>query len=234
MQLIPSVSRFGAEAAGASPVGCSSPRNKKVAWLLLLIAATSRAICTADAQQSSLPISYFIFIVQENHSFDNYFGTYPGANGIPGGTQLAWLAGWEYYGNGIKAPLPNPALVQLVNAAPTPAVRPVGTTKLSGSHERLSPNGFADDEDPEAPVAESGPELPSANPKGSPTPPTWAQYAVTLPKRATAPISMPTWRQSLRFPLIYITAPCLRSAGLRRPCRIVSIRPLMFRPACGM
>jgi phospholipase C len=24
-----------------------------------------------------------IFIVQENHSFDNYFGTYPGANGLP-------------------------------------------------------------------------------------------------------------------------------------------------------
>jgi phospholipase C len=28
------------------------------------------------------PIQHLIFIVQENHSFDNYFGTYPGANGI--------------------------------------------------------------------------------------------------------------------------------------------------------
>src|SRR5688572_5261201 len=28
-------------------------------------------------------IDHFIFLVQENRSFDHYFGTYPGANGIP-------------------------------------------------------------------------------------------------------------------------------------------------------
>ena len=28
-------------------------------------------------------IDHFIFIVQENRSFDQYFGTYPGADGIP-------------------------------------------------------------------------------------------------------------------------------------------------------
>ena len=31
-------------------------------------------------------IDHFIFIVQENRSFDNYFGTFPGADGIPDGT----------------------------------------------------------------------------------------------------------------------------------------------------
>ncbi|MBV8799311.1 MAG: phospholipase [Alphaproteobacteria bacterium] len=31
-------------------------------------------------------IKHVIVIMQENHSFDNYFGTFPGANGIPGGT----------------------------------------------------------------------------------------------------------------------------------------------------
>ena len=36
-----------------------------------------------------IPINHFIYIIQENHSFDNYFGTYPGANGIPSGTKLA-------------------------------------------------------------------------------------------------------------------------------------------------
>jgi phospholipase C len=81
------------EAGEASRAGRTPPRKKKVARLLLLIAAAICAIRTADAQQSSLPISYFIFIVQENHSFDNYFGTYPGANGIPAGTQLAWYPG---------------------------------------------------------------------------------------------------------------------------------------------
>ena len=42
-----------------------------------------------DATPSKIPINHFIYIIQENHSFDNYFGTYPGANGIPPGTKLA-------------------------------------------------------------------------------------------------------------------------------------------------
>src|SRR3954467_9484753 len=28
-------------------------------------------------------INHFVFVVQENRSFDSYFGTFPGANGIP-------------------------------------------------------------------------------------------------------------------------------------------------------
>src|SRR5581483_830770 len=31
---------------------------------------------------SSTPIQHVIFIMQENHTFDNFFGTFPGANGI--------------------------------------------------------------------------------------------------------------------------------------------------------
>jgi phospholipase C len=33
-------------------------------------------------------IQHFVFIVQENRSFDEYFGTYPGADGIPAGVCL--------------------------------------------------------------------------------------------------------------------------------------------------
>lgn len=41
----------------------------------------------AEAQSTSTttPIKHFVFLLQENHSFDNYFGTYPGADGIPAG-----------------------------------------------------------------------------------------------------------------------------------------------------
>jgi phospholipase C len=42
-----------------------------------------------DETSSKIPVDHFIYIIQENHSFDNYFGTYPGANGIPAGTKLA-------------------------------------------------------------------------------------------------------------------------------------------------
>jgi phospholipase C len=36
--------------------------------------------------KSKTPIQHFVVLMQENHTFDNYFGTYPGANGIPQGT----------------------------------------------------------------------------------------------------------------------------------------------------
>jgi phospholipase C len=38
-------------------------------------------------------IHHVIWIMQENHSFDNYFGTYPGADGIPPGACLPVMPG---------------------------------------------------------------------------------------------------------------------------------------------
>lgn len=35
-------------------------------------------------------IEHFVFIMQENRSFDSYFGTYPGADGIPSGVCLQY------------------------------------------------------------------------------------------------------------------------------------------------
>jgi len=45
--------------------------------LLLVITAVSPVAGTP------LPIQHIVIIMQENRSFDHYFGTYPGANGIP-------------------------------------------------------------------------------------------------------------------------------------------------------
>ncbi len=39
----------------------------------------------AAATETKTPIKHFIVVMQENHSFNNYFGTYPGADGIPEG-----------------------------------------------------------------------------------------------------------------------------------------------------
>lgn len=38
-------------------------------------------------------VKHIIWIIQENHSFDNYFGTYPGADDIPPGTCLPVMPG---------------------------------------------------------------------------------------------------------------------------------------------
>lgn len=49
---------------------------------LILLFGTYGSLRPSVAGTSS-KIQHLIFIVQENHSFDNYFGTYPGANGLP-------------------------------------------------------------------------------------------------------------------------------------------------------
>ena len=60
--------------------------NKAV--LSALLAVGVLFAFTAYSQSTRIPIQHFIFIIQENHSFDNYFGTFPYANGIPLGTAL--------------------------------------------------------------------------------------------------------------------------------------------------
>jgi phospholipase C len=40
----------------------------------------------APSNKPNTPIEHFIVLMQENHTFDNYFGTYPGAEGVPAGT----------------------------------------------------------------------------------------------------------------------------------------------------
>jgi phospholipase C len=44
------------------------------------------AATSSQASEAKTPIKHFIVLMQENHTFDNYFGTYPGADGIPAGT----------------------------------------------------------------------------------------------------------------------------------------------------
>ncbi len=49
--------------------------------------------CASDGispQPRDMPINHFVYVIQENRTFDNYFGTYPGANGIPAGTKLSY------------------------------------------------------------------------------------------------------------------------------------------------
>jgi phospholipase C len=43
----------------------------------------ANASASAETTPTRTPIKHFITLMQENHTFDNYFGTYPGADGIP-------------------------------------------------------------------------------------------------------------------------------------------------------
>jgi phospholipase C len=54
-----------------------------LAHIALVLAAAAAPAASAAAPQPKTPIKHFITLMQENHSFDNYFGTYPGADGVP-------------------------------------------------------------------------------------------------------------------------------------------------------
>jgi phospholipase C len=59
-------------------VGCS-------ACLALVGGAASNAAAAEAASKPKTPIKHFITLMQQNRSFDHYFGTYPGAKGVPTG-----------------------------------------------------------------------------------------------------------------------------------------------------
>ena len=56
-----------------------------VALASLLFAGSASAASPVAAPTPTTPIQHVVVLMQENHTFDNYFGTYPGADGIPAG-----------------------------------------------------------------------------------------------------------------------------------------------------
>jgi phospholipase C len=51
----------------------------------VLLSAGAPAAAAPPDPATSTPIKHVVMLMQDNHSFDNYFGTYPGADGIPSG-----------------------------------------------------------------------------------------------------------------------------------------------------
>ena len=54
----------------------------RAALAAVLLAIAAPAALAADPKPTT-PIEHFVVLMQENHTFDNYFGTYPGADGPP-------------------------------------------------------------------------------------------------------------------------------------------------------
>jgi phospholipase C len=70
--------------------------------------APARAAEQDRSSRTRTPIKHFVTLMQENHSFDNYFGTYPGADGIPedtclpSGTDAPCVEPWRIGGSAIE------------------------------------------------------------------------------------------------------------------------------------
>ena len=56
-----------------------------VALILAAIPTLTAAAAPVKDASTTTPIKHVVWLMQDNHSFDNYFGTYPGADGIPSG-----------------------------------------------------------------------------------------------------------------------------------------------------
>lgn len=74
----------GAAAAGLAMIGLALGTG---------MAAASPAVTPGAGPPTKTPIKHFLYLMQENHSFDNYFGTYPGADGIPKGVCMPVRSG---------------------------------------------------------------------------------------------------------------------------------------------
>jgi len=61
-------------------------RHAALVATVAMTLAASTAQARPDDPRPRTPIEHFVVLMQENHSFDNYFGTYPGADGVPRGT----------------------------------------------------------------------------------------------------------------------------------------------------
>ncbi len=68
-------------------------RGIRILGLAILLNMTATAAPQGSPNPSEIPIKHFIYIIQENQTFDRYFGTYPGANGIPKGVKLPYKPG---------------------------------------------------------------------------------------------------------------------------------------------
>jgi len=54
----------------------------------MIVAALAALAAGIQNQPLKTPFKHFVYIIQENITFDHYFGTFPGANGIPSGVKL--------------------------------------------------------------------------------------------------------------------------------------------------
>jgi phospholipase C len=85
---------FGAAARRGVRLGARAPAVAALGFLALFVylslahpthGATPVATPAAETSRSKFPIKHIIFIVKENRSFDNLFGTFPGADGTTHG-----------------------------------------------------------------------------------------------------------------------------------------------------
>ena len=77
----PTALRPGHRRLRGAQVSRAARRSSLALAAALAVRRPPRRAPTAERRRT--PIEHFIFLMQENHTFDNYFGTYPGRGRHP-------------------------------------------------------------------------------------------------------------------------------------------------------
>ncbi|HEY8846869.1 MAG TPA: alkaline phosphatase family protein, partial [Candidatus Limnocylindrales bacterium] len=72
--------------SSSTPATSPAPSGSTPSASPSLGSSTASTSPTPGSSTPSTPIEHVVVLMQENHTFDNYFGTFPGAEGIPSGT----------------------------------------------------------------------------------------------------------------------------------------------------
>jgi phospholipase C len=96
-------------AVSLAVAACSSPNARQSSSSSAATAATTAATASTTAKNDLGKIKHVVVIMQENRSFDTYFGTYPGADGIPAANGQFTVCIPDPATKGCQAPYHNPS-----------------------------------------------------------------------------------------------------------------------------
>jgi phospholipase C len=102
------------------------------ATVLAVLTQAGPAAAAAPGRAPATPIKHFVFLMQGGRTFDNYFGTYPGADGIAGGACQPRISGHPE--DGCVKPFP-------LHTAQAPSLRADQTT-ITNQYNNGKMNGF--------------------------------------------------------------------------------------------
>ena len=92
------------------------PRLMRAAGLAAAVGLMAAPLAFATpVAASDKPIQHVVFLMQENHTFDNYFSAFPGVDQAPTTCQPNWI------------PTPNPSPTPVKSSSPSPSTSPKPT-----------------------------------------------------------------------------------------------------------
>ncbi|MDE1853174.1 MAG: acid phosphatase [Thaumarchaeota archaeon] len=116
--------------------------------LALFLAFQPGALSTASASSTATSFKHIVIIMQENHSFDNYFGTYPTANGTLVNNVTSTLKPV----NGIPQRACLPYGAGCLSPHPTNSTSPVNPVEGQLTYQNDYGSGFPDNSGPQSMV----------------------------------------------------------------------------------